>query len=829
MRKDRPLTVPITQFAVSEQDDATPVGMVMCDCDGRLIAINAAFSRLIGRTADALVGAPITDLFVPADRASVARRLSSLSDGEPGVKMTLTLLKSCGAECNASIYAERASLPFAPPGSVIMLADDISGRQAVEAELRESLAHHRFSVALNPQILWTANPDGSIDEVGPRWQELTGHPTESARGAGWLASLNPDDVAPTMAAWVAALESGNPVDVTYRVHTASGDWRWMRARASARFDSEGRIIRWYGTLEDVHNEKMATDALAESEERLRLAIQSSRLGIWDYDPHSGRRSWSDEFKAMLGLPADAEPTIELALSLLHPEDRRHLESIVAAVSNRAVPRQFESMIRIRRADNGEQRWLKSAGWNIRSQSGVLERLLVTFQDVTEERTAKELLRWTAMHDALTSLPNRNLLYETLDQKAEQAEETATRFGLLLCDVDDLKITNDTLGHDAGDALLRTFAERLAKLAPSGAIVGRLAGDEFAVIIPDVASRPELETIAAHLIEGLRVPFQHDGRSLDCAASIGASLFPDDGTNASELLKSADLALYSAKTSGRGRLTMFQPNMRAVSQKRASMLNMARSALNSQLIVPYYQPKVLLDSGRISGFEALLRWRHPLLGLQMPRTITAAFEDFDLAVAITETMLKAVTDDVRRWLDRGFDPGSIAINASAADFKYDDFAERVLERLAACEIPPEYLEIEITETVFLGRGAEYVERALRLLSAENVRIALDDFGTGFASLSHLKQYPVDTLKIDRSFVSNVEHDRDDAAIVDAIINLGRAMRMTVVAEGIETDGQAQYLRANGCRVGQGFLFGAPQPAEEVEQSCIGQMLDRRLGI
>lgn len=694
------------------------------------------------------------------------------------------------------------------------LASD-AARSSTERALQESEEHYRHFIALSPQIPWTATPDGAIDEVGPKWREITGLNLDQARGGGWIGVLHPTDVEATLDQWSNALQARVPVDVDYRVRTHDGSYRWMRARAAPRLDESGAIVRWYGTLEDIHEGKLAKEALIESEERLRLAIESAQLGIWDYDGATGRREWSDQFKIMLGLPVDVEPTIEQAFAVVHPDDRWHLHAIIDAVHTREAPRHFETALRIRRANDGAERWIKTTGWKTMSGNSEVGRVIVTFRDVTDERNAEERVRWAATHDPLTRLPNRTQLQDSLEMIAGRALKEGSRFGVLLLDVDDLKRTNDTLGHDAGDALLRTFAARLSVIGPHDSVIGRLGGDEFAIIIPGIGTVEALQDCATGLLHALREPFMYDGRMLDCAASIGASVFPLHGECAEDLLKSADLALYAAKATGRGRVKTFQPEMRADMQRRASAISMAREAIDSELIVPFYQPKVDLTNGRVIGYEALLRWEHPRRGIQLPETIAAAFEDPDLAIAITDRMLERVTADMRQWIDAGWNPGPIALNASAADFKYDDLAERVLNRLEQCNLPTSLLEIEVTETVFLGRGAAYAERALKLFSREGIRIALDDFGTGYASLSHLKQYPVDILKIDRSFVTSLEDSQDDAVIVDAVVELGRSLGLTVVAEGVETREQADYLRRRGCGVGQGYLFGHPQRAKQIE--------------
>jgi len=334
------------------------------------------------------------------------------------------------------------------------------------------------------------------------------------------------------------------------------------------------------------------------------------------------------------------------------------------------------------------------------------------------------------------------------------------------------------------------------------------------VIEDAGDMPAVIARVQAALRLVREPLAHDGRILDCQATAGGSLFPVHGANAADLLKSADIALYAAKAHHRGSLLTFQPHMRADLQRRSSMLSIARDVVRDDRIMPFYQPKVALDSGRVCGFEALLRWRHPSVGTQLPGTIAAAFEDLELAVSLSERMLEGIVGDMRGWLDAGIDFGRIAFNLSPAEFRREDLCERILSRLARAGVPPQRLELEVTETVFVGRGAECVGHTLETFSRAGVHIALDDFGTGYASLTHLKAFPVHTIKIDQSFVSHLDRDAGDAAIIDAVVALGHRLGMTVVAEGVETAAQARYLVAQGCDVAQGYLFGRSVPRDAV---------------
>ena len=446
------------------------------------------------------------------------------------------------------------------------------------------------------------------------------------------------------------------------------------------------------------------------------------------------------------------------------------------------------------------------------------KLVALATDVTERTIADEKLRQAATCDSLTGLLNRTSFQEKLAEAVRRAEAGKTNLGLLLIDLDDFKNVNDALGHDAGDALLKTFAKRLKHCSKSAIVVARLGGDEFAVLLDRVTTAEELTERAAAMLGEMREPFVHSGRILDCYATMGAALYPDHGITPDKLLKSADIALYEAKASSRGGVVPFQPAHESKMQQRLNMVRLGRSAVREDRIQAYYQPKVLISDRSIDGFEALLRWHHPHKGVQLPSSITAAFEDLELATAISDKIVNQVIRDMSEWLDSGVSFGHVAVNSGAAEFRRDNFAESLLDRLEKSGVPPKLFQLEVTETVFLGRGSEYVDRALKLLAGAGVTIALDDFGTGYASLRHLKQFPVHVIKIDQSFVRNMISDPDDASITAAVINLGHSLGIKVIAEGIETEVQERRLHDLGCRFGQGFLY-----SKAIAPGCVAGLL------
>lgn len=493
------------------------------------------------------------------------------------------------------------------------------------------------------------------------------------------------------------------------------------------------------------------------------------------------------------------------LNLL-PSDVR--EDALAALTQAATGN-LVTIVTTHGTPSGEQRWFDNV---INRTSDTSGRLIVVSRDITHQKRSEEQAIWMAQHDALTGLPNRALLQDRLDGLLE-AVGTADAAAMIIVDVDNFKTINDSLGHDAGDALLCEIAGRLAAAVAEGDLVARTGGDEFALLVA-ARTNADVERIAERIYEGLREPITHSGRLLECGASMGASFIPRDGRDRSEIMKAADIALYAAKAGGRAQLRIFERAMMVEVERHQTMITSARQALQRDAVVPHYQPKVGLRSSRIVGFEALLRWHDRDGQLRAPDSIEAAFEDPVLGTLLSDRMLAGVLDDVRRWTDAGIDFGHVAINITGVDFRRDDFVETICAALAERDLPATCIQIEVTENVFLGQGANEVKHVLQRLSAMGIRIALDDFGTGYASLSHLNQFPVDLLKIDRSFIRQIGSSVDADAISSTVINLGRCLGLEVIAEGVETPAQEAQLLNMGCDTGQGFLYSRALPAAEV---------------
>jgi diguanylate cyclase (GGDEF)-like protein/PAS domain S-box-containing protein len=566
---------------------------------------------------------------------------------------------------------------------------------------------------------------------------------------------------------------------------------------SASFSLHKMLVSWMTALNDLERSKSLTETILRSSPDRMLILDEDYRIVFGNQPEKG------------GVAVNAIGTNWLLQ--LHEENRPAAE---AALENAKAGRPANAVMR-RRDVAGQNRWFDLAFNKTSDDSG---RLIVVARDITHQKKSEEQAIWMAQHDALTGLPNRTLLQHRLDEILASADRQKAA-AMLILDVDNFKAINDTVGHDGGDALLCAFANRLRAAVADGDLVARTGGDEFALIIA-AGSDEEVERVAQRIFDRLREPISHAGRLLECGGSIGASFISRDGKTRSEIMKAADIALYAAKAAGRAQLRIFEPGMMAEFEEHHMMIGSARFALQRDTIVPHYQPKVSLRTSEVVGFEALLRWRDHDGRLRTPDALNAAFEDPALGAPLGDAMLEKVLDDIQRWSDADVAFGHVAINAAGADFRRGDFAKRIIEGLADRNLPPSCLQIEVTENVFLGHGAPDVDRALKILSHHGIRIALDDFGTGYASLSHLTQFPVDLLKIDRSFIQQIGSSANAEAITSTIINLGHCLGLEVVAEGIETTAQEAYLLAIGCDMGQGFLYSSAISADVVP-ACLSE--------
>jgi diguanylate cyclase (GGDEF)-like protein len=532
----------------------------------------------------------------------------------------------------------------------------------------------------------------------------------------------------------------------------------------------------------------------------------TKVGSWIWDVRTKSLVWSEETYRIFEVALDVTPTEKMVTRFWGGDKTDVAQGIERLVRDR-VPLDLEHPI-VTAA--GSQRWVRSIA-EPEITNGAVSRIIGSIQDITDQRQQAAKVERLAFRDSLTGLPNRALFQIRFATAVAEAEQLGSKVGLLILDLDHFKDLNDTLGHAAGDALLRSVSEQLLAVYRGTDSVARLGGDEFAVIIPNVRDANDLMAPTERLRELLRDPHAHDGKRLPISVSIGAALYPEHDRNAAGLLRNAEIALYRAKNAGRNRCVIFEQSMREEVEQRISLLGEIRSGIERGEFVLYYQPLVRIAKPRaVTGFEALMRWKHPARGVLAPDKFLAGLEDPELSLAIGEVALDSAMAQMRAWIDTGIDFGRIAVNLSASQFRGGNLAKAIMAKLERARVPAKRLTLEVTENVYMGWGSDVVADTIRALHEAGILIALDDFGTGYASLTHLKQFPIDRINIDRSFV----RDLRDPAIVAAILSIGAGMGIKVVAEGVEDVHQLELLGAMGCDQAQGYYFARPMPATDV---------------
>lgn len=434
-------------------------------------------------------------------------------------------------------------------------------------------------------------------------------------------------------------------------------------------------------------------------------------------------------------------------------------------------------------------------------------------EIAERLRVEKKLDRLAHFDNVTELNNRHFFNERLQAVIARSEQFKERTALMFLDLDNFKTVNDTLGHDTGDELLRLVSKRLSDTLRFGDIICRIGGDEFAIILENVAQTSVASMIAEKCLASLAVPISINGNEIYVSASIGISVYPDDASSMHELLKYADTAMYYAKNSGKNAFRLFLPTMQGEAQKRFSMDTNLRRAIERNEFRLHYQPQIDLKTDRIIGVEALVRWVHPDLGMISPAEFIPVAEDTGLIVPIGEWVLREACRQIKLWHDDGMVHLRVAVNLSGRQLKEDSFVDTVLKIVEETGIIPGMLELELTESMLMDAGPMVLDK-LHALRTSGIELAIDDFGTGYSSMSYLKTFPINSIKIDKSFVSDLPHNQEDAAITKAIIAMAKALKMQVVAEGIETFEQGEFLRDNGCQMSQGYYYSKPLPADQI---------------
>ena len=565
-------------------------------------------------------------------------------------------------------------------------------------------------------------------------------------------------------------------------------------------------------LDDMAMRHQAEQALQRSEQRFRQLVSMSSDWYWEQDEHLRFTNITGGLAEKGGLASETligRTRWDVVAGLADSDaGRAHIAQLQAR-------QPFADFEFARQDQYGETRWYCINGEPVFDQQGAFKGYRGTGTDVTARKQTEQRIHHVAQHDVLTGLPNRSLLQDRLGQAVAYSQRTLHPVWVMLIDLDRFKFVNDSMGHKAGDVLLMTVAARLRSALRDTDTVARLSGDEFVVILTEHADERLSADIVQRLMDSVAQPVMLGSKEFFVTCSIGVAVYPTDGAPADTLIEHADIAMYRAKKLGRNNFQFYTPAMNEEAMERVRIEGALRNALERNEFVLHYQPQVDLRNGQIVGMEALIRWRHPELGMVAPNRFISVAEETGLIVPIGAWVMRTACAQNKAWQDAGHVPLRVAVNLSARQFSAPNLVADMRQVLEQTGLPPSCLEIELTESLFMSDVTLAVE-LLHNMKSLGVKLSIDDFGTGYSSLSYLSRFPIDVLKIDRSFVNDITRDVNDAAIVDSIIALAHNLKMNVIAEGVETGEQLNYLREHGCDEMQGYFFSRPLPAADFEQ-------------
>ena len=735
------------------------------------------------------------------------------------------------------------------------IAKDITPRQRAREELRAS--HERFEIVSRAtnDVVWDWNLDS--DEVwwNDNFQAQFGYAPEEigAHSDSWTSRIHPEDRATVKAKVDAAIATGAKAwSGEYRFRRKDGSYADVYDRGLLMHDAGGRAVRVIGAMMDISERKHAEGRMRVYGERQAAVARFGQFAL-------GRRS-VEELYTEAAHALHCEGVDAVCLLEMYTERREYLvraargegphasigltgpmapDSVWPEILRENAPRiAGRKYLAERPLDRPWRAWLRGMGSAVYApvrdddkpiamlcmyavqehafgaeDARFAEAVSHVLSTALQRQKAEERLARMAQFDALTGLPNRTLLQDRLGQTIVQSRRRQLHAGVLFVDLDRFKLVNDTLGHHQGDALIRQVGQRLLACVRPGDTVGRISGDEFAVVLADMARPDDAALVGQKILEALAVPFDLGGNEAFVTGSIGIAVYPGDGGDAETLLKNADMAMYRAKESARNSYCFFTAEMNQRSVAKVQLNADLRHALERAEFALHYQPKVDLATGALRGLEALLRWNHPARGMVSPLEFVPALEDSGLIIPVGEWVITEACAQIRRWQGAGLAPVPVAVNLSAKQFLRRDLDGTIQRALAAAGVPAKLLELEITESSLMDNPEEAV-RAMNALRTAGLKISVDDFGTGYSSLAYLARFPLSALKIDRAFVQNVHKGASDAAIVRAVIDMANNLGLQVIAEGVETEAQADFLRRHGCHQAQGYLYSRPLPAGEI---------------
>ncbi|OYX29143.1 MAG: diguanylate cyclase [Hydrogenophilales bacterium 32-62-9] len=689
------------------------------------------------------------------------------------------------------------------------------GHRAALTALRQSEERFRLLLEASPEAIFGVDTRGICTFVNPACLRMLGYTQDELLGKHMHPLIHhsyPDGQPyPVEQCHVrcSTLE-GRPTHIENEVHWRKDGSSFPVEYWSHPIFRDGALMGAVVNFVDITERKRMEQALRVSEERYRLISNVATDLLYSCihsDAGFATIDWATaSTERIFGYTLDEILARGCWRHFVHPDDLPEFDRNIRYL----VPGQrSECELRILARD-GSIHYARAYSRAMESDAAGKTRLYGACQDITERRQAEARIEFLAHHDALTGLPNRVLLRDRFAQALSLSERAKTRIAVLFLDLDNFKVVNDTLGHASGDLLLQQVVKRLSHCTRESDTISRQGGDEFILLLNDIPNQETVERIAGEILQRLADPVEIDGHVLNTSGSIGIAMVPEDGRDFDSLLQKADTAMYNAKEAGRNAYRFYDEQMNVQAHEHLLLQNRLHQALTRAEFSLHYQPQLAIDSGQVIGVEALLRWNNPELGEVAPARFMPVAEDCGLIVPIGVWVLEEACRQAQSWRQSGWPELGIAVNLSALQFRRPGLVDSVAGALEQSGLPPHLLELELTESILL-QDAENTLDTVRRLKALGVRLSIDDFGTGYSSLSYLKRFAVDKLKIDRSFVRDISTDPDDAAIVRAVIQLARSLRLGTLAEGVETQEQLAFLREEGCQEAQGFLFSRPLAA------------------
>lgn len=793
-----------------------PVGIMHTGLDGGTLHVNQKLCEMLGYTEQELLQLSSKDIISADQYGADINQFEQLNQGKISSFATERPLtckdgRTIWVSRTVSLVRDFAGNPLY---HVRVMVDISDRKQAEEVVMRDRMLL-RTVVDNLPDRIYAKDIDGHYLMMNEVAKKIYGIRDDCEIVGKTAYDVMPNELAVRIAAEDSHVIQNRAPIFNREKHTISQDAahaadakRWHITTKVPLLDKSGNVFGIVGVNRDITEQKRAVLALIESEQKFRQLAENIQEVFWITDVAQRETLYvSSAFEKISGRSGEALfGSRSLGVRMLHPADRRRV-----CQARKALPGgEYNIEYRIVRPD-GEVRWIHDQAFPVLDSENRPYRIAGIAADITRRKAAEEKLVHLAHYDALTGLPNRVLFHDRLKHATAQAQRGHSRVAVMFVDLDRFKLANDTLGHAAGDLLLKQVSQRLSDCIRKCDTVARLSGDEFGVILGDVSVADDACVVAQKILSALVNPFCVQGCELYVTASVGVSMYPDDGDDAQDLLKYADNAMYRAKQAGRNNFQFYTGEMNVRTTHRFEMETGLRRAVERQEFQLHYQPKVDLSDGKITGFEALLRWQRPgNAGLVSPAEFVPLLEETGLIVPVGEWLIDAACAQIEAWRSEGIEPRPIAINLSARQFSDKNLGESIKRALDAHQVDSHLLELEITESSLMHNN-DLAIATLKYLKSLGLRIALDDFGTGYSSLSYLKRFPLYALKVDRSFVRDITTDVDDATITLAIIGMAHNLGLKVIAEGVETEAQLAFLSINHCDQMQGYYFSRPVPA------------------